>query len=84
MSARDGRTFLFALTIFVLCAATELYSTDKTGLEPSRDSIIRIVTQIQRADYEGDCPTVEVPAQFEKLIKKEGLLPDWERPRRYD
>ncbi len=56
MSARNGRAFLIALTIFVLSVATELYPADKTGLEPSRDSIIRIVTQIQRADYEGDRP----------------------------
>jgi hypothetical protein len=58
MSARNGRAFLIALTIFVLSVATELYPADKTGLELSRDSIIRIVTQIQRADYEGDCPTL--------------------------
>jgi uncharacterized protein YciI len=58
MSARNGRAFLIALTIFVLSVATELYPGDKTGLEPSRDSIIRIVTQIQRADYEGDRPTL--------------------------
>jgi uncharacterized protein YciI len=59
MSARNGRTFLFALTIFVLCAATELYPADKTSLELSRDSIIRTVTQIQRADYEGDRPALK-------------------------
>jgi uncharacterized protein YciI len=58
MSARNGRAFLIALTIFVLSFATELYPGEKTGLEPSRDSIIRIVTQIQRADYEGDRPTL--------------------------
>jgi uncharacterized protein YciI len=58
MSARNGRAFLIALTIVGVSVATELYAGDKTGLEPSRDSIIRIVTQIQRADYEGDCPTL--------------------------
>jgi uncharacterized protein len=58
MSARNARAFLFALTMFVRSAATDLYSADKSGLEPSRDSIIRIVTQIQRADYEGDRPTL--------------------------
>jgi len=58
MSARNGRAFLIALTIFGLSVATEFYAGDKTGPEPSRDSIIRIVTQIQRADYEGDCPTL--------------------------
>jgi len=56
---RNGRAFLFALTLFVLSAPTELYPADKTGLEPSRDSIIRIVTQIQRADYEGDRPALK-------------------------
>jgi hypothetical protein len=59
MSARNGRAFLFALTIFVLSAADELYPVDKTDLVPSRDSIIGIVTQIQRADYEGDRPTLK-------------------------
>jgi hypothetical protein len=58
MSARNGRAFLFALTIFVLSAADDLYSVDKTGLVPSRDSIIGIVTQIQREDYEGDRPAL--------------------------
>jgi tetratricopeptide (TPR) repeat protein len=55
---KDG-AFLFALTLFVLSAQTELYPADKTGLEPARDSIIRIVTQIQRADYEGDRPALK-------------------------
>jgi hypothetical protein len=50
-----GRAFLFVSTIFVLSAAViELYSAVKTSPEPSRDSIIRIITQIQRADYGGD------------------------------
>ena len=57
---RGGRAFLFVLTIFVLSvAAPEFYAADKTSLEPSRDSIIRIVTQIQRADYEGDRPALK-------------------------
>src|ERR1700722_8358636 len=56
---RNGRAFLFALTIFTLSAATELYPADQTGPGPSRDSIIRIVTQIQRADYEGDRPALK-------------------------
>jgi uncharacterized protein YciI len=56
---RNGRAFLLALTIFILFAATKLYPADKNSLEPSRDSIIRIVTQIQRADYEGDRPTLK-------------------------
>src|SRR3984893_15331625 len=56
---RNGRAILFALTIFVLYAATELYPADTTGLEPSRDSILRIVFQIQRADYEGDRPALK-------------------------
>jgi hypothetical protein len=60
MGARKGRAPLFALTIFVLSvAARALYAADKTSLEPSRDSIIHIVTQIQRADYEGDRPALK-------------------------
>jgi hypothetical protein len=55
MSARNDRAFLFVLTILVLSVVvTEISAADKTNLELSRDSIIRIVTQIQRADYEGD------------------------------
>ena len=57
---RIARAFLFALTIFILSAATELYPADKNSLEPSRDSVIRIVTQIQRADYEGDRPSLKL------------------------
>jgi len=58
MGAQKGTVFLFVLTIFVLsAAATELYPADKNSLE--RDSIIRIVTQIQRADYEGDRPALK-------------------------
>jgi uncharacterized protein YciI len=59
MSARNGRAFLIALTIFVLSVAIELYPADKSGLEPSHDSIIRIVTQIQQADFEGDRPALK-------------------------
>jgi hypothetical protein len=60
MSARNGTAFLFVLTTFVLStAATELYAADKTSPELSRDSINRIVTQIQRADYESDRPTLK-------------------------
>ena len=58
MSARNRRAFLGVL-FFALSAATELYPADKTSVELSRDSIIRIVTQIQRADYEGDCPALK-------------------------
>src|SRR3984885_14730964 len=59
MSPRSGRPFFFALAVFVLSAATDLYPADKTRLELSRDAIIRIVTQIQRADYEGDRPALK-------------------------
>jgi uncharacterized protein YciI len=60
MGARKGRALLFAVTIFVLSvAAHELYAADKTSLELSRDSVIHIVTQIQRADYEGDRPALK-------------------------
>jgi len=53
-SKRSGY-FLALLSV----AAPELYAADKTSLEPSRDSIIHIVTQIQRADYEGDRPALK-------------------------
>jgi uncharacterized protein YciI len=59
MSARHGRAFWFAFTIFVLSAAPELYPAAKTSLAPSRDAIIAIVTRIQRADYEGDRPDLK-------------------------
>src|SRR3984885_14913838 len=60
MGARNGIAFLFALTVFVLPAATaEAHLADKARLELSRDSIIRIVTEIQRADYEGDRPSLK-------------------------
>jgi hypothetical protein len=60
MCTRNDRAFLFALTLFVLPAtATAAHLADKTSLELSRDSIIRIVSQIQRADYEGDRPTLK-------------------------
>jgi hypothetical protein len=57
---RKKRAFLLVLTISVLStAAPELYAADRTSLELSRDSIIRIVTHIQRADYEGDRPSLK-------------------------
>jgi hypothetical protein len=59
MSARNSRIFLLMLTTFVFSTAIELHSADKLGLDGSRDSIIRIVTQIQRADYEGDRPALK-------------------------
>ena len=60
MSARNSRALLFMLTAFVAtAAATELHAADKISLEQSRDSIIHIVTQIQRADYEGDRPALK-------------------------
>lgn len=58
MSAQNNRAYFFLLTIFVLFA-TELCAADKTGPEQSRDSIVRAVTQIQRADYEGDRPALK-------------------------
>jgi len=60
MSARNHTVFLFVLTVLVLSiVAPEIYAADKTSFELSRDSIIRIVTQIQRADYEGDRPALK-------------------------
>jgi uncharacterized protein len=43
-----------ALPAQIFPTATGFHAADKTSLELSRDSIIRIVTQIQEADYEGD------------------------------
>lgn len=57
-----GRAFLFGLTIVALSvAAPEIYAGDKTSLDLSRDSIILVVTQIQRADYEGERPALKQP-----------------------
>jgi hypothetical protein len=57
MIARNGRAFVFVLIILALSVSgPEIYAADKTSVELSRDSILRIVTQIQRADYEGDRP----------------------------
>jgi hypothetical protein len=47
------------IALVLSAAAPELYAADKPSLEPSRDSIIHIVTQIQRADYEGDRPALK-------------------------
>jgi hypothetical protein len=55
MRAGKVRRLSFILTIFVLSSgAAEPRSADKTSPGLSRDSVIHIVTQIQRADYEGD------------------------------
>jgi hypothetical protein len=60
MSARNiGAFLLMAATFVVSAAASEPHAAGKIGLEQSRDSIIRIVTQIQRADYEGDRPALK-------------------------
>jgi tetratricopeptide (TPR) repeat protein len=60
MSARNSIAFVFMLTTFVVsAAAAELQPADKIGLERSRDAIIHIVSQIQRADYEGDRPALK-------------------------
>ena len=58
MRARHGIA-LFVLAVFVLSAPREVYGVGKTSLVLSRDSIIHIVTQIQRADYEGDRPSLK-------------------------
>jgi hypothetical protein len=45
----------FVLPMLVVSAfATESLAQDKPAVSVSRDSVIRIVQQIQRADYEGD------------------------------
>lgn len=55
-----GRAFLFVLTMSVFSAVQiELYPAVKTSPELSHDSIIPIVAQIERADYEGDCAALK-------------------------
>lgn len=55
MRAREGRVLFFALTLFVSAASAPwLHAAEKPSPALSRDSVIPIVTQIQRADYEGD------------------------------
>jgi hypothetical protein len=55
MSAGNGGALLFVLTIFVLPTG----AADKASPALSRDAVIHIVTQIQRADYEGDHPALK-------------------------
>ena len=60
MSAGNGGALLFVLTIFVLpTGAAEVRAADKASPALSRDAIIRTVTHIQRADYEGDRPALK-------------------------
>jgi len=60
MRAGKVRGLLFVFTIFVLSAgAAELCLADKTSPGLSRDSVINIVSQIQRADYEGNRTALE-------------------------
>ena len=55
MLARISRALLLVLAILVVSTfATEARATDAETARPSRDSVVRIVVQIQRADYEGD------------------------------
>jgi hypothetical protein len=58
MGARHGISFLLALTVLVLpITATEVHLADKAV--PELASIGRIIARIQRADYEGDRPTLK-------------------------
>jgi hypothetical protein len=58
MRARNNSALWFFLPILVVSAfATEPHPADKAGL--SRDSILRTVAQIQRADYEGNRPDLK-------------------------
>jgi hypothetical protein len=55
MRARNSRTLWLVLaTLGVSAFATEARPADAGAAGPSRDSVIGIVVQIQRADYEGD------------------------------
>jgi hypothetical protein len=46
--------WLAVLVVAVSAFATEQQPVDKAAAGPSRDSVIRIVEQIRKADYEGD------------------------------
>ena len=48
------RAILFALTVLTISGAAQTHPEGKQSADLTRDSIIRIVTRIQRADYEGD------------------------------
>src|SRR5271170_6914623 len=59
MAPHTGRVS-FGLAVFLSSAAVAgLCSADQGSLELSRDSIIQIVTKIQRPDYEGDRPALK-------------------------
>jgi len=48
------RAILVALTALTMSISAQTQPEVKRSADPSRDSIISIVNQIQRADYEGD------------------------------
>jgi hypothetical protein len=48
------RTILLTLTVLTIPACAQTQQTEKRGADPSRETIVHIVTEIQRADYEGD------------------------------
>jgi hypothetical protein len=54
MRVRDGKALLLVLILLLSSRAAELRAADKVRPSLSRDAIVRMVTQIQRADYEGD------------------------------
>jgi|HubBroStandDraft_1064217.scaffolds.fasta_scaffold00004_76 hypothetical protein len=55
MRSRHRSALWFVLPLLAIFAlATESRPADKAAVDLSRESIIRIVVQIQRADYEGD------------------------------
>jgi hypothetical protein len=55
MRARNGTAMLFALAAFVWsAAAAESRPSDRTVSSLTHNTTIHIITQIQRADYEGD------------------------------
>lgn len=55
MLARNGRALgLVLVSFFIPAFVIEAYATDSETAGSSRDSVVRIVLQIQKADYEGD------------------------------
>jgi tetratricopeptide (TPR) repeat protein len=60
LSARNSTAAWFVLPLLLVCSfATEQGPADKANVGLARDSVIRLVEQIQRADYEGDRPALK-------------------------
>jgi hypothetical protein len=57
---RNSRALWFVLPVLLACTlAMQLRAADKAPTGLSRDAIVHVVVQIQRADYEGDRPALK-------------------------